>query len=761
MSGATIRSASRRTFLARGGALVVSFSMLGELHAQGGAPSGNAPEKAGKVPERAPPLPGSLEHDPMLDAWIRIDADGAITVFTGKAELGQGIKTALIQVAAEQLVVEPARIALVTADTARTPNEGYTAGSQSMQYSGTAILNAAAQVRGILVSLAAQRFDVPAERLTLEKGVVREPGGRSASYASLVTGQELHVRAAPKSPLLDPTRHRVMGQALPRIDIPGKVTGGASYVQDLRMPGMVHARVVRPPSYGARLAGVDTQAVAAMPGVLKVVRDGSYLAVIAEHEYQAIVAMRALSRAARWEERPTLPPEQELHAHLQRLPSKDKLDLGNVWDALSGDGTIQATYRRPYQMHASIGPSCAVALAKDGSLTVWTHTQGAYPLRDALAEMVHWPKERVRCIHVEGSGCYGHNAADDAAADAALLASALPGRPVRVQWMREDEHAWEPYGSAMIANGQARLDGNGRVTQWRYEVWSHSHSTRPGPAGNLLPAWHLAQPFTQPEPSPIPLPAGGGDRNAIPLYAFGDASVLYHFVPAMPLRVSALRSLGAYMNVFAVESFMDELALAARADPVAFRMRHLTDSRAVDVVRTAADRFGWPTWQRKPGRGRGFAYARYKTLAAYAAIAMEIEVEPASGNVHVLRAVVAVDSGDAVNPDGIRNQMEGGVVQSISWTLFERVSFDATRIASRDWGTYPVLRFPDVPDSIDVHVIERPGAPFLGTGEAAQGPTAAALGNAIADATGVRMRDLPFDRERLRNSLALALRVTS
>ena len=300
---------------------------------------------------------------------------------------------------------------------------------------------------------------------------------------------------------------------------------------------------------------------------------------------------------------------------------------------------------------------------------------------------------------------------------------------------------------------QARIDASGHVAEWRYEVWSHTHSTRPGAAGNLMPAWFLREPFAPPVPSPIPLPAGGGDRNAIAPYQFGKASVLYHFVPAMPTRVSALRSLGSYANVFATESFIDELAGVARIDPVEFRLRHLDDPRAIDVVHAAAERFGWTAWDRKPGHGRGFAYARYKNLAAYAAIAMDVDVERESGNVHVSRVVVAVDSGDAVNPDGIRNQMEGGVVQSLSWTLFERVMHDGTRITSRDWSNYPILRFPDLPDQIDVHVIDRPGAPFLGTGEAAQGVTAAALANAIADATGVRVRDLPFDRDRLRKAL--------
>jgi len=388
-------------------------------------------------------------------------------------------------------------------------------------------------------------------------------------------------------------------------------------------------------------------------------------------------------------------------------------------------------------------------------LTIWTHTQGVYPLRNAIAEMLRVPEERVRCVHMEGAGCYGHNGADDAAADAALIASAFPGRPVRVHWMREQEHAWEPYGSAMVSSVRARLDGSGNIVDWQYDVWSNTHSSRPGRAGNLVAATHLQAAFTPPPPQVLPQPAGGGDRNAIPYYKFPNARVVHHFVPAMPLRVSALRSLGAYMNVFSIESFMDELARAAAADPVEFRLRHLEDPRAREVVLAAAERFGWSTYRRQRGRGRGFAFARYKNLAAYTAVACEVEVERESGHVRVVRAVAAVDSGEAVNPDGIRNQIEGGIVQSLSWTLYESVTFDNTRITSTDWSTYPILRFSNVPDSIDVNVISRPGQPFLGTGEAAQGPSAAALANAVADATGVRIRDLPFTPERVKAAIGI------
>ena len=749
MKAASAGGLSRRGFLAGAGALVVSFSLLPRLS------SAQEAAAADSVPEKGAALPGSLKDAPLLDSWIRIDADGGITVFTGKVELGQGIKTALIQIAAEELVVEPRRINLVTADTSRTPDEGYTAGSQSMQMSGTAILNAAAQVRTLLFGMAATRFDVPAERLAAQDGVIRAADGRSVTYGELVTGEALHVAAQPRSALSDPGTRTVMGRAMQRVDIPPKVTGGASYVHDLRLPGMVHARVVRPPSYGARLATLATANVEKMPGFVKLVRDGSFVAVVARREYEAVSAMRALAHAAVWEEQPSLPAQSDLYAYIQRLPSQDTVISGGTAAPSFGAGTIAANYSRPYQMHAAIGPSCAVGLLQDGILTIWTHSQGVYPLRTAIAEMLRMPADQVRCIHMEGAGCYGHNGADDAAADAALIASALPGQPVRVQWMREDEHAWEPYGSAMVSSVKARVDAGGNVAEWQYDVWSNTHQTRPGPAGYLAPAWHLQMPFTPPPPKEVPQPAGGGDRNAIPLYKFPNARVIHHFIPTMPLRVSALRALGAYMNIFSIESFMDELARAAGVDAVDFRLRYLDDPRAREVIVSAARHFGWSRYQRQQGRGRGFAFARYKNVAAYVATAFEVEVERESGRVRVVRAVAAVDSGEAVNPDGMRNQIEGGILQSLSWSLYEAVTFDHIRITSSDWGSYPILRFQGLPDSVDVYVINRPGQPFLGTGEAAQGPTAAALANAVADATGARIRDLPLTPARVKAAIGI------
>ena len=734
----------RRRVLAGSGALIVSFSLT-EAFAQAQSPAAALPP---------PNLPGSLKGAPFLDSWIRIDADGGITVFTGKAELGQGFKTAFQQIAAEQLDVPFAALKVITADTSRTANEGYTSGSQSMQNSGTAILNAAAQVRAILVTEAARRLDLGEENLRTENGAVIAPDGRRLAYGDLVGADMLHVQAQPKSRLKDPSTFKVMGQPVPRVDIPAKVTGGAAYVQDMRLPGMVHARIVRPPSYGAQLTDLDTSAVEKLPGVLKVVRDGNFLAVVAAKEFQAIKAMAMVSSAAKWRETATLPKQHDLPRVLTSLPSQDTTIFQQGNPSAAGQKTIEATYTRPYQAHGSIGPSCAVAQFADGAMTVWTHTQGVYPDRQGIAEMLRMPPENVRCIHVEGSGCYGHNGADDAAADAALIARALPRVPVRVQWTREQEHAWEPFGPAMVTRLKASLDGEGKISDWNFEVWSNTHSMRPGGAGSMLAAQHMAQPFTPPAPRPLPLPEGGGDRNAIPIYKFPNARVVHHFIPAMPLRISAMRALGAYHNVFSIESFMDELAGEAGADPVEFRLKHLDDPRGCDVINKAAEGFGWRKGQKaSQDRGFGFAFARYKNLAAYCAIASEVEVNRETGRPRLVRAVAAVDSGQVVNPDGLINQIEGAIVQSMSWTLYESVSFDDTRITSIDWQTYPILRFNAVPESVEVHIINRPGQPFLGSGETGQGPAAASIANAIAAATGRRLRDLPLTRKRIKDAI--------
>jgi CO/xanthine dehydrogenase Mo-binding subunit len=686
----------------------------------------------------------------MLDAWIRIDANGAATVFTGKVELGQGIKTALLQIAADELALPPQRINLVTADTARTANEGYTAGSLSMQNSATAIRHATAQARELLVAEAAQRLGLAANDLRVDGGEVLAPDGRKLGYGELISDTLLHVSAQATSRFRPAAEQRYIGQTFARVDIPAKVTGGEAYIQDMKRPGMLHARVARPPQPGARLEHVDLGSIERLPGVARIVRDGDFLAVVAGGEWQAIKAMRALAAHVRWSAPQSFPKPDDLMSVLEGSVTQTGL-VAEVGSETPGGRTLEATYTRPYQMHGSIGPSCAVALADAGTLTIWTHTQGVYPDRAAIAEMLGLPTGQVRCVHVEGSGCYGHNGADDAAADAAVIARAMPGTPIRVQWTREQEHMFEPYGPAMQGKLRAMLSDDGRIASWEYAVWSNTHSTRPGPAGALLAARQLANAASPPEPKQEITPSGNGDRNAVPLYDIPRKHVLWHFVKDMPLRVSALRGLGAYLNVFALESFMDELAHATGVDPVEFRLRHLSDPRAREVVALAAERFGWAkAGQLSPGRGKGFAFARYKNLAAYCALAVEVEVERSTGYARMTRAVAVVDSGEIVNLDGIRNQIEGGILQSLSWTMYESVDFDQGGIRSVDWSTYPILRFSAVPDTVDVHVVPRPGQPFLGTGEASQGPTAAAIGNALASATGRRLRDLPLTRDKIR-----------
>jgi CO/xanthine dehydrogenase Mo-binding subunit len=528
------------------------------------------------------------------------------------------------------------------------------------------------------------------------------------------------------------------------VDIPAKVTGGAAYVQDVRLPGMVHARVIRPPGYGAKLVAADASALGKIEGA-RLVRDGDFLAVVAPREWSAIKAMRAVEASARWEEHAALPDMAQLADAILALPSEDMVVEEHHDAAGAAAKTLEATYTRNYQVHGSIGPSCAVAWMKDDGLTIWSHTQGVYPDRQAIAEMLGMPPARIRIIHAEGAGCYGHNGADDAAADAALIATKVPGTPVRVQWMREQEHAWEPFGPAMVTKVRASLDARGRIVDWDYGVWSNSHSTRPGPAGSLLAGQHGAKAFKPPRQKVTRSADGLGDRNSVPLYTLPSLRVVHHFLPDGPLRVSALRSLGAYMNVFSIESFMDELAAAAGADPVEFRLAHLEDARARDVVQACAKRFGWPHGGGAPaGRGYGFAFARYKNHAAYCAVAVELAWDAERSRARLLRAVAAVDSGQVVNPDGLRNQVEGAILQSASWTLFEKVSFDARRIRSIDWSTYPILRFDGVPQSIEVEIVDRPGAPYLGSGECGQGPAAAAIANAVARASGERRRAIPF-----------------
>ena len=734
---------TRRAFTKGMGGLVLAFSLdPEELLAQGAA---------------AARLPGSLNNNRMLNAWVKIGGDGNATVNTGKVELGQGILTALWQIAAEELDLPLSRVAIYSADTAQSPDEGQTAGSQSIENSGTALRLACAEVRAMLIDIAAQKLVVPANTLTVTDGVIMTADRLKVTYAEAVAQLDINREATGKAAPKPVSAHKIVGQSVPRRDIPGKVTGQITYVQDIYEAGMVHGRVVRPPRYGSTLESVDDAAVKAMPGVIKVVRDGSFLGVVAAREEQAVKAREVLAKAAKWKLGAELPDPKTIHAHLKSLPSKDEtigVKQAPVLAAAAGR-THEATYTKPYLAHGSIGPSCAVATFLNGRMIVWTHSQGVYPLRAELVKALKMPAKDVRCIHVEGSGCYGQNGADDVALDAALLARAVPDRPVRLQWMRDDEFGWEPYGAAMSMSVKASLNADNQIADWQYELWSNTHSMRPQSTSgtNVLAAWYMAEPQMHGEPRGIPQPAGGGDRNAIPLYEFPNQKIVHHFIPQMPIRVSALRTLGAYANVFAIEAFMDEMAALAKADPVAFRLAHLKDPRAKAVLEKVAAMAGWKAGEAGTlSRGRGVGFAKYKNHAMYVAVVADVEIDRASGQVRVPHIWSAADSGLIINPDGLRNQVEGGILQSMSWTLYEQVRFDKTGIQSRDWMSYPIMPMPDVP-KVTVELINRPNDAPLGAGEGSQGPAVAAIVNAVAHATGKRLRDLPLDAGRVKAAL--------
>jgi nicotinate dehydrogenase subunit B len=706
-------------------------------------------------PARAAELPGDLKDTPMLSAWLRINADETVTLMIGKVELGQGNVTAVAQVCADELAIDLTRLKIISGDTELVPNEGVTAGSQSMPNCAPAVQQASAEVREILLGLAATKLGQPVDGMKIEDGTITAANGKSVTYWKLLTGQELEREATGTAKLRPISEHRYIGKSTPRLDIPGMMTGAAVYVQDMKPKGTVYGAVARPPTYGAKLTELDTTAIKKMPGVIKVIRDGSFLGIVAEREEQANAAAIALGKAAKWKVDKLPTGTEGIFDWLTSAKSDDKEILTKPRSGGAAPAKVlKATYLRPYQMHGSIGTSAAIAqLGDDGVMTIHTHSQSVFDTGEAIAELLGIDKKKVHCIHAQGSGCYGHNMADDAAADAALLAVAVPGKPVKLQYTRAQEHEWEPYGSAMVIKTEAGVDAEGNVLDWKLDLWSTPHGTRPGgKAGNLLSGLYLKKPFKQPVPENGGPPNYSADRNAIAFYEFPGQSVVTHFITEMPLRVSSTRSLGAYANIFAIESFMDELAHAAGADPLEYRLRFLKDERARNVLTKCAEKFGWAGYEKKENRGRGIAFGRYKNYAAFVAVAVEVEISPRNGRIHVVRAVVANDSGHMINPDGIANQIEGGLIQSLSWTLKEEVKFDETGVLSNDWKSYPIMTFTEVPP-VDVVLVDRPGEPYLGTGEAAQGPTSAAVANAVFNATGARLRRLPFTPDRLKAEL--------
>ena len=654
------------------------------------------------MPAEKPP---ALADARRLSQRVHFERDGTVSVASGKVELGQGILTALAQIAAEELAVPLERIRMLPASTAYSPDEGVTSGSLSIQDAGKALRKACAELRALL------------------------EGSGASSYWDLQLDADIP-GDAPEKPAAE---YRIVGTSAPRLDLPGKFAGRPSYVQDMVLPGMLHGRVIRPPFAFKEILVVEE------PRNAILVRDGNFLGVLAEREEDAIAAAAKLRAKCTWEAAPPVP--DEIHAWLkehvaERTISKEKADPAA---AARGARRVAASYTKPYIAHASIGPSCALARWMDGKLELWTHSQGIFGLRQDLAKILSMREEDIVVTHAEGAGCYGHNGADDAALDAALLARAANGWPVRLQWMREDEFAWEPYGAAMAFELEAALDSSGTIVSWRHQFWSNGHTHRPGRAKlpTLTAAAQLAEPFElSPAVNPA-LPAGGADRNCIPLYDFADLRVVNNYVKEMPLRSSSLRSLGAFGNVFAIESFMDECATAASLDPITFRLNHLRDPRARRVVEKLASMFN--SFEKSENRGRGIGFAKYKNLGAYCAVLAEVEV---THELRVHRLVAAVDVGLAVNPDGVVNQIEGGCIQAASWTLKE-----AYRPGVVGWEDYPILKFSEIP-RVEVLLIQNHN-PSVGAGECTMGPTAAAIANALYEALDVRVRDLPLVPEHI------------
>jgi nicotinate dehydrogenase subunit B len=710
----------------------------------------------------APVLPGSLQTNRRLSQWLSIHANGTVSVRSGKVELGQGIATALAQIVAQELDVDLRRIRMLPANTTHSPNEGMTSGSLSVQDSGSALRQVCAQARQIYLQAASSRLKVPPAQLEVVDGSIQVHGllhDQATSYWALAHDALLEVEAGPLIAHKNIAINDHATGTTPRLDIQDKLTGQSRFIHDMVLPGMLHGRVLHPPSPTAMLQSVDLAAVQCLPGVVAVVRDGGFLGVIADDEYLATLALKKLSALAQWHETAALPDMHNLPAYLRTQPAETTLvgkkPAGHAAPATtrppaSSHLSFKASYSRPFLAHASIGPSCAVARYHPTLLEVWTHSQGIYHLRADLALVFDMPAASITVQHVEGAGCYGHNGADDVACDAALLARAVPGRAVQVQWTRESELGSAPFGPAMAVEISAQVDAQGCITDWQHNVWSNGHGMRPGRSSTpvLLAGTLLEKPFPKQIAVNAPLAAGGGaERNAVPLYDFAQWCAINHRVLTMPVRSSALRSLGAHCNVFASESMMDEIASALGADPLALRLRHLADPRARTVLQAAADKAHWSTRkdQQTEGQGYGLACTRYKNTGAYCAVVAQVD---AGKDLRVTKLWIAVDVGLVVSADGVANQIEGGAIQTVSWVLKEAVQFDGTRIQSTAWETYPILRFSEAPQ-VEVQIIQRPDQPSLGAGEATHGPVAAAIANALYDALGVRVRDMPLTTDAI------------
>ncbi len=737
----------RATFLKQSsGALLVGFSL--------GAP---ALAQTAATPQATvnPTLVGAGSN--AVDAWLAIERTGLVTVYSGKVELGTGTETALLQLVADELSVPFKMVRMISGITGVTPDQGVTSGSQTIMTGSIPMRRAAATARMRLLELAAQRFQVASADLVTRDGYVLPRDGdrsRAVGYGELIGGHKFELTINPQTPLMSPSAFRLVGQPLKRVDFPEKAYGTFQYVQNVRIPGMWHARVIRPNPVGATFVSLDRSSIGTIPNV-RIVQKGNFVAVAAPKEWDAIRAARTLK--VTWSGG-GLPAQSDLYDIIRKTPAEVKVagQAGDVESALANAAKkLTASYYWPFQTHGSIGPSCGVAQVNpDATISVWNGTQGVYQMRDAIAQLVNVSKESIKLNYVEASGCYGHNGADDSGTDAVLVAQAI-GKPVRVQWSRADEHGWDPKGPAMVMDLAGAVGPDGTVTAWKFDGYTPTHSTRPtGMAGNLLDGQLTNAP-------PAKNGNVGGDRNAASTYTFANQRVSVHWQPTAVLRASALRGLGAPQNCFANESFMDELCHDASADPVAFRLAHLSDPRSKDVLNAVARLAKWQPGQARRVlahgviRGRGVAFARYETTDAYVAMIADVDVMPATGAVRVRDVYVAHDCGLIVNPDGLRNQIEGAVIQGTSRALKEQVTFDRSRVTSIDWRTYPILRFSEIPN-VGITLIDRPQERPLGAGEPATIIVAPAIGNAVFAATGKRLREVPFTVARVKSALAEA-----
>ena len=720
---------SRRDFIKAGGSLVVTFPLSGLI--PGAAAQSNTPAKTVAIDA--------------VDGFVAINADGSVSIYSGKVDLGTGVRTALTQIAADELDVPFARVRIIEGDTLLTPDQGPTYGSLSIQIGGMQIRQACATARAALVAEAAKRLNATPGEVATQDGVCTAKGQRVA-YQELLGNKEFQLKVDPKAALKEPAKYKIVGKSLPRLDIPAKVTGEFQYMQDFKLPGMLHARVVRPAGVRADLIGYDDGAAKRVPGFVATVRKGNFLAVVAKSEWGAIRAGRAIK--AKWSKWEGLPERKNLFDHVRKTKVNKDEDLqktGNSADALkNGAKKLSATYDFAIHTHGSIGPSCAVAEWKDGKVTCWSASQQTHLLRKQMAQMLQLKEQDVRCIYVDGSGCYGRNGHEDAAADAVLIAREI-GQPVRVQWMRADEHGWDPKGPPTLIDYRGALDAKGNISAWESEVFIPD---RPQQISVTLVAAELAG--LPKEPSH---PGNIHQALAIP-YTIPNIKATAHWLADTPLRPSWIRTPGRMQNTFGNEVFMDELAAAAGADPVEFRMRHLNDKRGMECLERAAKLAGWMPRKSKAeysgdiAYGRGVSYIKYELVRTYVAVVADVEVNKKTRKIKVAKFHVAHDCGQIINPDGLKNQLEGNVVQTVSRTLIEELKFDRSAVTSLDWKSYPILTFPDVPEVV-MDLIDRPDEKPWGAGEPTAAVVPSAISNAVFDAIGIRLRSVPFTPDKV------------